>query len=99
MNATDILSSDVFTPPIRSTLCGHNFCEQCLIEITRDKDRWSCPECRQIHNSQIDTLARAYFVEKCVEKFKKKQIKQPVSKSKNEFGTCKIHNRAIEISK
>ena len=86
-------------PPIRITPCGHNFCEKCLIEISRGKEQWSCAECRKIHNCQIDTLVRAYLIEKCVEKLKKKQVEQSILMPRNEFGTCEKHNRAIEISK
>ena len=81
--------------PIRSTQCGHNFCEKCLVEMSVEEG-WACPECRQIHHCLISDLARGYFIEKCVEKFKKKE-KQPIS-THISFGTCKNHNRGIEIS-
>ena len=62
------------------------------------RKRWSCPECRQIHTCSIDTLSRAYFVEKIVEKFKK-QAEQPKHGPKSQFGTCEKHNRDLEVRK
>ena len=85
----------MFVSPIRSTRCGHNFCERCLIDVTNGQESWPCPECRQNHDCPIEDLARGYLIEKCVEKLKKKQEEQP----KNIFGTCTKHNRAFEVSK
>ena len=88
----------MYQAPIKSTKCGHNFCEKCLVNVKAERRRWSCPECRQDHVCSIDTLPRAYFVEKFVEKFKK-QAEQPMTEPKNLFGICEKHNRALEVSK
>ena len=90
--------SEMFVTPIRTTICGHNFCEKCLIDLRRNQGEWACPECRHLHNCSIETLTRAYFIEKMVEKFKAKQRKQPVPLQRNRPGNCGKHNRAFEIS-
>ena len=89
----------MFESPIRTTLCGHNFCERCLINIKKDWREWSCPECQQVYSCSIETLPRAYLLEKLVEKIKAKQKEEPVPKQRNLFGNCGKHNRALEVSK
>ena len=84
---------DIFKSPIRTTLCGHMFCEACLLDVSKGEARWLCPECRKLHECSVDTLTRNYRFENFVEKFNKEQ---PVLKPKNLFGTCKTHDRAIE---
>ena len=84
----------MFRPPIRTALCGHNFCERCLIDVKRDREEWACPECQQVNNSSIETLPRAYLLERLVEKLKAK----PVAPPRNSSGNCGKHNRAFEIS-
>ena len=85
----------MFEPPIRTTLCGHNFCERCLMNIKSDREEWRCPECQHAYSCSIETIPRAYLLEKMVEKFKAKQQEQ----LSNFFGNCRKHNRAIEVSK
>ena len=87
----------MFETPIRTTDCGHSFCEKCLIDLRRDREEWDCPECRHVHSCSIGTLSRAYLLEKLVEKFKTKQQEQPVTQH-NLPGNCRKHNRAFEIS-
>ena len=90
--------SDLFESPIKTTKCGHNFCENCLLDVRGNKKQWSCPQCRKIHRCSISNLSRNFLVERFVEKFKK-QAEQPITKPSNLFGTCERHNRALEASK
>ena len=87
--------SEIFTAPVRTTHCGHNFCEKCLVEVSRGEADWSCPECRQIHSCSIDSIARGYFIEKCVEKFNANTKETP----KKQIGHCKMHDSDIQIRK
>ena len=82
----------MFRPPIRTTLCGHNFCERCLLQVKRDRREWSCPACQQVYSSSIETLPRNYLLERLVEKLKAKPA------PRNASGNCGKHNRAFEIS-
>ena len=84
----------MFRPPIRTTLCGHNFCERCLLDVKRDREEWSCPECQQMYSSSIETLPGAYLLERFVEKLKAKAVQSP----RNLAGNCGKHNRTFEIS-
>ena len=83
--------------PIRTTQCGHNFCEKCLIDISNNDQNWACPECRREHHCPIKSLPRNFLIEKMVDKFKQQQEK--TSKPRSEFGSCQKHSRAIEIRK
>ena len=80
--------------PIRTTQCGHNFCEKCLNDIFDNGDlgRWACPECRQEHNCPVNSLPRCFLIEKMVEKVKK----QSQTSAEGEFGSCPKHRRVIE---
>ena len=49
--------------------CGHNFCHACLVANIQEEGEWPCPECRTIQTKTIDSLTRARFVERAVEKF------------------------------
>ena len=89
----------MFESPIRTTLCGHNYCERCLIGVKGDREEWACPECQHVYNCSIETFPRAYLLEKLVEKIKAKHEEEPVPKQRNFFGNCPKHNRAIEVSK
>ena len=55
-------------PPIRTTLCGHNFCEACLINSSQGRPNWKCPECRRLHECPVEFYARNYLIEKLVRK-------------------------------
>ena len=87
-------SSELFRSPIRTTQCGHNFCEKCLNDIFANGHlgRWACPECRQEHDCPVNSLPRCFLIEKMVEKVKK----QSQASSKCEFGSCSKHSRMIE---
>ena len=87
--------SELYESPIKSTKCGHDFCEKCLMDVKGNENQWSCPQCRKIHRCSISILSRNFSVERFVEKFKK----QAMTKSNNLFGTCERHNRAVEASK
>ena len=80
----------IFEVPIRTTLCGHNFCEKCLLFVSKGEEEWSCPECRRVHNCSVDHIARGYLIEKYVEKFKNNQF---------EVEYCEKHNSVTQISK
>ena len=90
-----IITLETFEPPIKITQCGHMYCEKCLLGSTKGEQRWHCPDCRKLHECDINSLARNYHLEKLVEKFKKEKPK----KSKNPYGICTKHNRAIEYRK
>ena len=71
MDAEDLKCSlclDFFTPPVRITRCGHNFCDECLTMMTTET--WPCPECRAEQNQMARELTRNFFLERTVEKFK-----------------------------
>ena len=56
------LCLDFFVAPVRSTTCGHNFCQKCLTQLVESSEAiWLCPECR---TDQIDgpkELTRNFF--------------------------------------
>ena len=87
-------SSELFQSPIRTTQCGHNFCEKCLNDIFDNGHlgHWACPECRQEHNCPVNSLPRCFLIEKMVEKVKK----QGQASTECEFGSCLRHRRMIE---
>ena len=93
LSRAEFKTSDMFQPPIRTTRCGHNFCEKCLNDVSNDDHRWACPECRRPHNCSVDSLLRNFFIEKMVEKFKKPK------QQTNEYGSCKKHGLEIQIRK
>ena len=71
MEAEDLTCSlclDLFSSPVRITRCGHSFCGQCLTSMTATL--WPCPECRVEQNQKPEDLARNYFLERTIEKFK-----------------------------
>ena len=78
----DVLNfSELFELPIKSTKCGHSFCQKCLISLwKRSLEMWQCPECRKIHECSIFSLSRNYALEKIVEKIKN-QPKEPKPKN------------------
>ena len=102
---------DIFEPPVRTTLCGHNYCEKCLVEVSNGQQNWSCPESRRNHDCDVKSLPRNYQIEKMVVKMKT-QLSKPKPnprpsklkksfkfKAKSQFGVCKEHNREIELRK
>ena len=78
------LCLDIFTAPVLITKCGHNFCSKCLnanfeasaADSDADSDDenqstvWSCPECRTTFYGQIEDLARNFFVERAIDKYR-----------------------------
>ena len=69
------------------------YCEKCLLDSSKGEQRWHCPDCRKLHECNVNSLARNVHLEKLIEKFKKEK---PNSKPKNQLGTCSRHDRAIE---
>ena len=88
-----IFSLEIFQSPIRTTQCGHLFCERCLFKVTKGEQRWLCPECRTPHQCAVNTLIRNYRIEKVAEKIK---MEKAILRPRNLFGTCLKHDRAIE---
>ena len=82
-----IISLGMFQSPIRITYCGHMYCEKCLFYVSNDEQIWHCPDCREEHHCAVSSLTRNYHLEKLVEKFQK---------TRNPFGICKKHDRAVE---
>ena len=72
------------------------YCEKCLLDSSKGEQRWHCPDCRTLHECDVNSLARNFHLEKLVEKIKKEK---PIPKPKNQFGTCTKHDRAIEYRK
>ena len=96
--------SDVFESPILITRCGHNFCQNCLKDVTKKKfkklngknkgkEGWICPVCRKFYDCTYDTLTRNFQLETLTEKFLAQR------NLNNQFGTCALHNRAMEFRK
>ena len=70
------------------------YCEKCLLDSSKGEQRWHCPDCRKLHECNVNSLARNVHLEKLIEKFKKEK---PNPKPKNQLlGTCSRHYRAIE---
>ena len=72
--------------------CGHNFCHACLVANIQEEGEWPCPECRTIQTKTIDSLTRARFVERAVEKFnsKKSETKAACATHGMPYSLCKI---------
>jgi len=53
------------------TTCGHNYCQQCLAGIGRNRSdsSWICPECRTEQQKRPERLPRNFFLEKSVQNF------------------------------
>ena len=69
------ISLEMFQSPIRMTACGHVYCEKCLLDVSKGKMIWHCPDCRKQQIEYVNSLPRNYHLEKLVEKFKKDQSK------------------------
>ena len=84
---------DFFVAPVRSTTCGHNFCQKCLTQLVESSEAiWLCPECR---TDQIDgpkELTRNFFLERILEIFLKKT--QSTRKK-----TCEAHGSQRKLRK
>ena len=81
------LCLDFYSAPVRMTNCGHNFCSECLIGMVQAEDMdaeedeneefiWNCPECRTEQSEKPQRLARNFFVERTVKRFKDEQKNQ-----------------------
>ena len=88
------MPSDIFTPPIRITDCGHDYCEVCLTEVRQEQHEWQCPETRQVHRKEITELTRNYRLERFVDAYKKQQKEKAEA---CDDGLCEVHQRPIEL--
>ena len=61
------LCLDFFTPPVRITNCGHNYCQQCLEMITATP--WRCPVDQTEQQQRPEHLTRNFFLERSLENF------------------------------
>ena len=67
------LCLDFFATPVRSTTCGHNFCQKCLTDLVEASETiWLCPECRTDQTQGPTELTRNFFLERILEIFLKK---------------------------
>ena len=83
-------------PPIRTTLCGHNFCEACLINSSRGRPNWKCPECRRLHECPVEFYARNCLIEKLVGKISANNSNDLISgRRQSEFGLIKLFYNEI----
>ena len=78
--------SEIFKPPILMTICGHSYCQKCLIAACPQKSGWLCPLCNQIHNLPATDLARNRFAEQIVESYSKNDV-------------CNLHQEPIKLCK
>jgi len=86
-------------PPIRTTLCGHNFCGACLINLSQGQPNWKCPECRRLHECPVEFYARNYLIEKLVEKINANNSNTQIGSGKqSEFGLVKLFYNKIDGS-
>ena len=58
---------DFFTPPVRITTCGHNYCQECLRMFTQIP--WRCPVDQIEQHQRLENLARNFFLERSLENF------------------------------
>jgi len=67
------LCLDFFMIPVRSTKCGHNYCQQCLIQLAEASNAiLICPECRTEQGQVPGELTRNFFLERILDIFLKK---------------------------
>ena len=95
--------SETFTPPIRITDCGHNYCEDCLVKHADGQKTWICPLSRKEHHRSVNSLPRNYLIEQLVEAMTTPP-RQPASNPANhsqapKVESCTIHNRPNELCK
>ena len=72
MEAEDLTCSlclEIFTVPVKITVCGHSFCLQCLTDSMTEAT-WPCPKCRTIQTKTPEQLPRNFCLEPIVEKYK-----------------------------
>ena len=62
------LCLEFFTSPVRTTTCGHNFCQNCL-EPLKTETRWRCPMCMMEQFQRPENLARNFALERILKKF------------------------------
>ena len=87
-------------PPIRTSLCGHNFCEACLINVSQGQPNWKCPECRRLHECPVEFYARNYLIEKLVGKISANNSNDLINgRKQSEFGLIKLLYNEVGGSK
>ena len=80
------LCLDCFTPPVRITNCGHNYCQGCLTMMRETP--WMCPVCQIPQQQSPEQLTRNFFLERTLENF--------LESRKN---ICVIHDLAKKLCK
>lgn len=76
MDAEDLICSlclEIFTVPVKITVCGHSFCLQCLTDSMTEAT-WPCPTCRTIQTKTPEQLPRNFCLEPIVEKYNSSRI-------------------------
>ena len=76
MEAEDLTCSlclEIFTVPVKITVCGHSFCLQCLTDSMTEAT-WTCPKCRTIQIKTPEQLPRNFCLEPIVVKYKSSRI-------------------------
>lgn len=82
---------EFFTTPVRMTICGHNYCHNCLNDIAVVSG-WNCPECRTPQGAiKQSQLARNFFLERSLIKFREM--------SESNFSNCLLHNIPKKLRK
>ena len=100
---------EIFKPPIRmADVCGHNFCQNCLLahiggpyrslltEIGGENE-WLCPECRSEQSKKPDELIRNRLVERAVESFNNSDEAKVTQKGVQSL--CPHHNLKLTLCK
>ena len=79
--------------------CGHNFCQDCLLDVANGQNEWYCPECRSVQSRQPDQLMRNRFVERAVESYNaapnQSKAKSLCSHHNLELSLCKYSKRQV----
>ena len=73
--------------------CGHNFCQDCLLDVANGQNEWYCPECRSDQSRQPDQLMRNRFVERAVESYNA----TPIQNAENDL--CSVHYLKLYLCK
>ncbi|XP_039669143.1 E3 ubiquitin-protein ligase TRIM21-like [Perca fluviatilis] len=73
---------DVFTDPV-STLCGHNFCKNCITEHWNTNDQYLCPMCKKVFNTRPDLHVNT-FISEMVAQFRRSAQQKASSSSEQQ---------------